>query len=224
MKMRVLGVAAAALLLMSSTASAALVTFNTRAAFDGAAGILPIETFEEGNVAPGNIVACPGLLASTTNNACFSAGDILPGITLTSSTVRPADGLALAGAGVNTLPSKAVFANFFTDSLDLAFTSSSAVGFDLISQTAPSTITVSVFGAGDVLLGSFDIAATPAGVFWGVIGDSQITRINLFSATNQAEGVDNVAFGQTAIPEPATLALLGAGLLGVSRARRRARS
>ena len=44
-------------LLSASTASAALVTFNTRAAFDLAAGILPIEDFEEGNVANGPLTA-----------------------------------------------------------------------------------------------------------------------------------------------------------------------
>ena len=225
MKTKVFCVAAVALLAASSTASAALITFNTRATFDAQAGVLPIETFEEGNIAAGAVAPCPSPLSSASNNGCFATGDILPGLTLDSSTARPTDGLALAGAGFGGVPSKTVFANFFSDSLNLMFSGSSAVGFDLFSQFSNSTITVSVFGAGDVLLNSFNIAATTGGVFFGVINDAGlITRINLFSLTDQAEGVDNIAFGQQAVPEPASLALLGAGLLGVARARRRARS
>lgn len=223
MRMTIVAGAAALLLVASSTASAALITFGTRAGFDAQAGVLPIETFEEGNVAAGAVKPCPGLLQSTTINDCFVAGDILPGVTFQSSTPGP-EGLALTGDGFAGITSKAIFANQFTDTLDMVFGGSNAVGFDLLSQFAASTITVSVFGAGDVLLGSFDVAATTTGVFWGVISDQAIRRINLSSLSNQAEGVDNVAFGQTAVPEPASLALLGAGLLGVARARRRART
>ena len=223
MRMRVFCAAAAALLVASSTASAALITFNTRAGFDAQAGVLPIETFEEGIVGANSVVACPSPLSSASNNSCFSPGDILPGITLDAP--PPDSGLALSGPGFGGIATKAVFANTFVESLNLSFDASSAVGFDLFSQTANSTIRVSVFGAGNALLGTFDIAATTTGVFFGVISDAGlITRINLDSLTDMAEGVDNVAFGQTAVPEPASLALLGAGLLGVARARRRARS
>jgi hypothetical protein len=217
--------AAALLLFTDSTASAAPITFATRAGFDAQAGILPIETFEEGVVAPNSIVACPGFLASTTINACFSAGDILPGITLTSSTVHPPDGLALTGAGFNGVPSKAVFANYSGDTLDLRFTSSNAIGLDLHSIFVDSPIAITVFGAGDVVLDVFVVLATAGGRFWGIIGDGPITRLNLSSVNGTHEGVDNVAFGAAvaAVPEPASLTLLGAGLLGVVRARRRAR-
>src|SRR5262245_48129619 len=164
MRLRIALGAAALFLFTSSAASAAPITFGTRAGFDALAGVLPIETFEEGVVAPGGVVGCPGFLRSTTINACFSAGDILPGLTLTSSTMD-LEGLALTGAGFFGVPSKAIFANIATDTLNLSFDNSNAVGFDLLSLTQSSTVTVSVFGAGDVLLGSFNVAATATGTF-----------------------------------------------------------
>jgi hypothetical protein len=225
MKMRIAIGAAALLLVTSSTASAAPITFATRAGFDAQAGILPIETFEEGVVAPGGVVACPGFLASTTINACFSAGDILPGITLTSSTVSPS-GLALTGAGFSGVPSKAVFANLGGDTLDLRFASSNAIGLDLHSILVDSPIAITVFGEGDVVLDVFVVLATAGGRFWGIIGDGPITRLNLSSLGGTHQGVDNVAFGVAAatVPEPASLTLRGAGPLGAARARPRARN
>lgn len=213
--------AMALLLLMSSTASAALITFDTRAAFDAQAGVLPIETFEEGGVVDGDLVACPGTLTSTTNNHCFASGDILPGLTLQSGTFQPDSGLVLVGAGFAG-SSKSVLANFPWDSLDLFFDDASSVGFDLV-VAGYTAVTLSVFGAGGALLDTFESAYPGNGTFFGVINTSGvITRINVAAIDPVGEGVDNLAFGP-AVPEPASGALLAMGLVGLAAARRRAR-
>jgi hypothetical protein len=201
---------------------AGLIVYSDRPTFDAAAPGLPIETFEAGNIGAGVIVACPSPLDSLSNNSCFSPGSILPGIQFASSG-HPADGIALAGAGFAGLPSKAIFANYFEDTLGINLLSpATAIGFDLYSIN-PSTIAVSIYDPAAVLLGSYNVGAGSSPVFFGVISDSgPIGSVGLASLTGAAEGIDNVAFGNAgAIPEPATFGLLGAGLLALGLARLR---
>ncbi len=211
----------------AAPASAALLTFDTRAAFNAAAPGLPVEDFEEGNIGAGGIAGFDDPLDSSTNNTFFAPGDILTGLTLEASTEEGGD-LFILGAGFDLDPSIVVGANFFEASLDLLFSGASAIGLDIGSALDDSTVTVSVFGPGDLLLNTFNVAATGTGTFFGVINDSgTISRINLlaFSTTDQAEWVDNVAFGAapaspSPVPEPATLSLLGIGLAGAAVRRR----
>ena len=207
----------------AAPASAALLTFDTRAAFNAAAPGLPVEDFEEGNIGAGGVGGFDDPLDSSTNNAFFAPGEILTGLTLEAST-EEGDDLFILGPGLFSNPSIVVGANFFDASLDLLFSGASAIGLDIGSVFADSTVTVSVFGPGDLLLNTFNVAATGTGTFFGVINDSgTISRINLVSTTNdrEFEWVDNVAFGAapespSPVPEPATLSLLGLGLAGAA--------
>ena len=169
-------------------------------------------------------VACSAPANSSTNNTCFSPGDILSGLeivtdgpfSLTSEALHYSTGIFSTTA--------AVFANFFDDTLALQFGAGvNAVGFDAFAAKDPAPLNVSVFGASG-LLGTFALG-TPAnngGTFFGVTStDELITRITLVSADfalGPAEGVDNVSFGTAdvaaPIPEPATLLLVGTGLIG----------
>lgn len=58
-------------------AHAGLITFGTRAAFNVAAGALPMETFESGTSAPNTFVPCPSPESSASNNACFGLDVLL---------------------------------------------------------------------------------------------------------------------------------------------------
>ena len=218
-------------LLVGTDANAALITFDTRTAFNLASPGLPLEDFEEANVAPGGVVAFIGPLSSSTSNTVFSTGEILAGLTVESvpNPLDTSDGgaaeLVAVGGGFIAIgnPSIAVGPNAFVSDSNLLFTNASAVGFDLFTNRVGSPVAlVSVFGVGDALLGSFSVfvsRAEPA--FFGAIDtENLITRINVHVVPGgSGEVFDNIAFGAP-VPEPATILLIGSGLLAVVARRR----
>jgi hypothetical protein len=209
-------------------AHAGLITFGTRAAFNAAAGALPMETFESGTSAPNTFVPCPSPESSTSNNGCFGLGALLPGIQYQTngSDLPPGQEFAL-GDGTATLHgTRLLFTNNPTGSFDIFLTASNAIGLDVLLFSGGS-IDVNVFDPSNALIQTFTLATTNAGVFFGVISDSGlIGHINLATSVtpnSNYEGVDNVAFGLTAasVPEPSTLGMLGLGAAALALARRR---
>ncbi len=175
-----------------------LTFYTDRTAFDAVCVGLPVEDFEEANIGPFGVVGFARPLDATTNNGIFAPGDILAGLSVT--TIGPDRGgneLAATGAGFGGTPSKDVFANFFVDHIALDFSNSpTGVGLDLLSLHSPDpNLVIDVYGTGG-LIGSTLAPGSAGGDFWGVQADEAIVQIQIRSNTNQAEGVDNVAFGQ----------------------------
>ena len=177
--------------------------FADQGTFEAAFPGLLVEDFEAGTVNPGNIVACPAPLDETSNNACFAAGGILPGLQFTDAPGPDTiDGLVLLGAGASLNPSKAIIANTFDDAFEILFDPPvSAAGMDLHSTPGPGagppdTVTITIFDTTNAVLDTVTADASGPGNFWGFASTTTaiISRIRIFSDNNRAEGVDNVQF------------------------------
>jgi len=201
--MVVLAVLLSMLFPAAATADPTLTFCTDRADFEKVCPDLPIEDFEEANVAAGWVEVCASPVDNTTSNAIFSPGDIEPGLSI--SQVGPDrwnSAIAVLGAGAWGVPSKSIFPNFFVDSLAIDFTAGdvTCVGMDLLDPVANDpNLQIDIYGASG-LLGSTTAPGTTAGSFWGVCSDEVITRIEITSLISGGEGVDNVAFGSGKLP------------------------
>ncbi|HVQ14812.1 MAG TPA: PEP-CTERM sorting domain-containing protein [Vicinamibacterales bacterium] len=223
-------VTSTALGVFACPANADLITFSSRTTFNAAAPGLPVETFESRDAE--GVLICPGPLMR--GQECpLTPGTVLPlppfdgllpGVTYSSTSGL----LVLVGRDSftgfdNTSNVLGPFAN--GDTLDLTFAYASAIGFDVFPGfVAPGQIVISVFDPVNAPMGSFPILASPTGTFFGVLsGSGRIGRINVDTVAELPGGlVDDVAFG-AAIPEPATILLLGSGLAGLGALARRRR-
>jgi hypothetical protein len=195
-------------------AGATLEFYSDRVTFNAVNPGLPVEDFEEGNIQIGGLVGVPAPLDSSSNNGVFSPGNILDGVRFEDNPGPDTVpfGFVLIGSDylLFPMPSKTLFTNTFTDTLDIFFDGSdvAAVGMDVFSIILPSQVVISIYGEGNLLLGSFVtglLDGTPT--FFGVSSDAGlITRINLASTGGQMEGIDDIAFG-TPVPDSSTVLL-----------------
>ncbi|MCV2350676.1 PEP-CTERM sorting domain-containing protein [Paucibacter sp. Y2R2-4] len=95
------------------------------------------------------------------------------------------------------------------------------------TQTSVSSLTVEVFGAQAVSLGSFQVAI-PAGigqsVFFGVASTEGIQRVEWRGGNVGFFGLDNLSYQAQPVPEPSSAALLLSGAALLACLRRRAAS
>ena len=184
-------------------ADAALIIYNSRAAFNAAAPGLPLETFESSTLTSGNAVSFAGPLSSLTNNSTFSAGSLLNGFSLSTTSDNVYTGRDFGGS-----PGANVSSVLFAANMNLDFTPGvTAIGLDLQGWNSTNgPWTVDVIGPG----GSLGVYNLPTGQFFGVISTSgPISRLFL-DKPNTGGTIDNLAFGlapAAEVPEPASLAL-----------------
>ncbi len=170
--------------------------FGTRTTFNNAAPGLPVEDFEDGSAGQGAVVVCNAPMNSASNDACFTPGEILPGLEILDNPGPSNNGLVLLGRNVIGNSSIVTGPSSFAESTELRFPNNSvfAVGMDVFINTA-SRVAISIFGQNGSVLGTSFVDATLTGSFWGVTSDTAIARMTLVST--QGELVDNVTFGAT---------------------------
>ena len=217
----------AALVVMGAAArgEAAMITYNSLAAWQGAVGASSTEDFSgfaaDTSIVPGP-VALNGMSASGTVGANGAA-------------TQKVDVPALEFGGFYDLGGGAELLGDLVDGnfLRLDFTSPmSAWAADTrgIGDDGRPTV-ISVFDAGNVLLGTIATSSDASNQeiqFYGfqLTGGDQAAYLTLVNASdrNDVFGMDNIRFAAaTPVPEPATLTLLGTGALGLLARRRRAR-
>ncbi len=173
-----------------------VVLYDNRAAFNADAPGLPLEDWEEGHVS-GPFIFCNPPLNTSSNDACFLPGEILPGLEFQDAPLGGgSDQVGLGGPGSWSMPSKFVYSNYSVETTNLFFTPTvTAIGLDLSSNGIGNTILISVYDAGATLILTDTTLVGNLGelTFWGVISSIPIERLNIDILNS--EFVDNVAFG-----------------------------
>ena len=174
----------------------AFIVYTDEQVFDNLWPGLPIETFEEANIANGDASPCSSPLSELSIDSCFQPGDIIPGLSLSD---LPGPGAMAAFApGWFGISSKMVAPNVGIDTLIVEFDQPvNIVGFRMHTWGAnePDTPMISIFDDDGVLIDGFRIDATLSGSFLGLESVDGIKRLEILSAVDSPEGIDDVRFG-----------------------------
>jgi hypothetical protein len=216
----ILAAAAAALPALSY---GGILTYNDRASFDAAVGGPTLEDFELGHVSPADFIECSSPMNSSTNDSCFSPGEIVSGLEINNNGVGHGGAeFVLVGANFFLNSSTMVMQNFSGDTLNLVFSVPvAAVAFDLYSLLGTDPFDVSIAGVAGPLT-TFSPAPGFAGAFFGITSTDPITSLSITSSTGDYIGIDNVAF--TPAPEPGTISVVTAAVLMLAGWRKFGRS
>ena len=180
--------------LKSATIIGALTFFTTPEEFPCSG--LPMEDFEEANTGVNPVMANP--LDKNTNNQIFLAGEILPGISLRSSTDNTAlNDLFIGNSSIFPgLTSSAVITqNSLEDYLIIQFTDDNVTNVSMkVININDRNVNIEIFGASGSL-GTTTVYAPQAGTYLGVQSMEPIKEIHLNDVYGQGEGVDDISFG-----------------------------
>ncbi len=170
----------------------------------------------ETNNAGGVFQACPEPLDSSNNDNCFTPGQFVDGVQVSTTT---GGGLVLLPPGFMGLSSSVLGAISFADNTLLDFTTNDirAVAMDVYAGTVPGDVTLTLRDSGGATIGSatvMGLGPLPSNGFIGITSVTPIAQIEIDGLGGNGELFDNLLFGTiNPLPDPpAVPALQPAGL------------
>jgi len=151
----------------------------------------------------------------------------LGGVTFSGTNLRIADKDFVSGT-VYGQPSDMLFSNYYGAQLVMTFSpNAGAIGFRIAPGQLASNITVSLYDGLNNLLDTQVFVANNMSIFdtfvgWDNLGDVDNLYITIGGNPNFIN-IDDVRYQSASVPEPATMLLLGLGLIGVEGVRRKIR-
>jgi hypothetical protein len=197
-------VALSAVLLLAGPANAAIVTFPSRAAFGlGVTGEI-VETWEDNAV--GTVIPDAGILDGiiySTPGPDAAVGNLFLPLSPPNSLGDVSDGFFSPGETIS----------FSFPGSIIAF----GISINTFAQGAGAFSATN--GLGDVALSVFDpFPGSSTGQFVGFISDTPFSAVTIAAPGGFTYTLDDLNFVPVAVPGPATLILVGAGLAGVGAA------
>jgi hypothetical protein len=200
------------------------------AAFAAATGNLTLINFEGLPVGPGSLALAPGVMMTLTGSLELSDPDFYAGVTATDRAFGEPIGYNTTAGGSQHLRMTPLFnSGGATVTYSFLFPILSFGSYFTDTELGfPGPLTVTFSDGSVQTLGIGKTNTGGGALFWGVTNlGAPISSISFNSGptarTRDIWGMDDVLYESTAVhtPEPGSLLLLGAGLLGVARMVRR---
>ena len=186
-----------------SSSTGGVTLFADLASFQAAApAAVNSEDIEDNAAAGAMVTTCAEPVNSASNDVCFTPGQFVDGLSVTTSS---GGGVVLLDGGFMGLTSAVLGALTFADTTFMTFSGSDnqAIAMDVFAGLGASDVMLTFRDSGGATIGTATvpgIGVLPDNAFVGVITDVPFAEIEIESLGGNGELFDNVIFGP--LPDP----------------------